>query len=75
MTANDSKSYLGCLYKPVDEWNNAYHCSIGKKPIHVFTAININNYGYLVKNFRAEKLWVWTFYKVFIKCFGRYRIL
>ena len=34
MTANDSKSYLGYLNKLVDEYNNSYHFSIGKKPIH-----------------------------------------
>ena len=33
MTANDSKFYLGYLNKLVDEHNNSYHCSIGKKPI------------------------------------------
>ena len=32
MTPNDSKSYLGYLNKLVDEYNNGYHCSIGKKP-------------------------------------------
>ena len=30
---NNSKSYHGCLNKSVDEYNNTYHCSIGKKPI------------------------------------------
>ena len=33
MTANDSKSYLGYLNKLVDEYNNNYHRSIGKKSI------------------------------------------
>ena len=33
MTANDSKSYLGYLNKLVDEYNNIYHRSVGKKPI------------------------------------------
>ena len=33
MTTNDSKSYLGYLNKSVDEYNNAYHLSVGKKPI------------------------------------------
>ena len=33
MTDNDGKSYLGYLNKLVDEYNNTYHCSIGKKPI------------------------------------------
>ena len=31
MRANDSKSYLGCLNKLVDEYNNTHHRSIGKK--------------------------------------------
>ena len=34
MTANDSKSYPGYLNKLVDEYNNTYHCSIGKNSIH-----------------------------------------
>ena len=34
MTANISKSYQGYLNKLVDEYNNTYHCSTGKKPIH-----------------------------------------
>ena len=34
MTANDSKSYLGYLNKFVDEYNNSYHHSIGKKSIY-----------------------------------------
>ena len=31
MTGNDYKSYLGYLNKVVDEYNNSYHHSIGKK--------------------------------------------
>ena len=34
MTANDNKSYLGCLNKLVDDYKNSYHRSIGKEPIH-----------------------------------------
>ena len=34
MTANESKSYPGYLNKLVDEYNNIYHCSIGKKSIY-----------------------------------------
>ena len=34
MTANDSKSYLSYLNKLVDQYNNAYHTSINKKPIN-----------------------------------------
>ena len=33
-TANHSKFYLGCLIKLVNEYNNTYHHSVGKKPIH-----------------------------------------
>ena len=35
MTANDSKSYLSYLNKLIDEYNNSYHRSIGKKPIGI----------------------------------------
>ena len=34
MTANNSESYLSYLNKLVDQYNNAYHHSIGKKPIN-----------------------------------------
>ena len=34
MTANDSKSYLSYLNKLVDQCNNNYHHSNGKKPIN-----------------------------------------
>ena len=34
MTANNSKSYLAYLNKLVDQYNNTYHHSIGKKPIN-----------------------------------------
>ena len=33
MTANNSKSYLDYLNKLLDEYNNSYHHSNGKKPI------------------------------------------
>ena len=32
MTGNDSKSFLSYLNKLVDQYNNNYHHSIGKKP-------------------------------------------
>ena len=35
MMANNSKSYLGCLNKFVDEYNHSYHSSVSKKPIDV----------------------------------------
>ena len=34
MTANDNKSYLPCLNKLVDQYNNTYHHSINKKRIN-----------------------------------------
>ena len=33
MTANNSDCYLDYLNKLVDEYNNSYHCCIGKKPV------------------------------------------
>ena len=33
LTANDNKSYFGYLNKLVDECNNSYSNSTGKKPI------------------------------------------
>ena len=33
MTAYDIKSYLGYLNKLVDQSNNTFHRSIGKKPV------------------------------------------
>ena len=33
MAANDSKSYLNYMNRLVDQYNNTYHRSIGKKPI------------------------------------------
>ena len=39
MATCDSHSYLDYLDKLVDEYNNTYHHSIGKKPV---------NYGYYV---------------------------
>ena len=41
MTANVSKSYLNYLNKLVDEYNNTYHRSVGKKPIDAnYSALN-----------------------------------
>ena len=39
MTANDNKSYLGCLNRLVDECYNTCHRSIGTKLIYWFTLI------------------------------------
>ena len=44
MTANDSKSYLSYLNKLVDQQNNTYHYSTGKKPIDAnYSALNKKN--------------------------------
>ena len=44
MTVNDSKSYLPYLNKLVDQYNNNYHHSIGKKPINVhYSALTEKN--------------------------------
>ena len=34
MATNDSKCYLSYLNELVEECNNTYHRSIGRKPIH-----------------------------------------
>ena len=34
LTANNKKFYLGFLNKLVDEYNNTYHRSVGKKPVN-----------------------------------------
>ena len=45
MAADDSKSYLFYLNKLVDEYNNSYHYSIGKKPkFKVGDRVRITNY-------------------------------
>ena len=44
MKANDSKSDLAYLNKLVDQYNNTYHHSIGKKAINVdYSALTENN--------------------------------
>ena len=41
MTGNGSKSYLAYLNKFVDQYNNTYHRSFNKKPIHAdYSALN-----------------------------------
>ena len=49
MTANDSKSYLGCLNKLVDENNNTYHCPTGKKFIHSDYSALLRNLNRVIK--------------------------
>ena len=36
MTATDSKSYSSYLNKLADQYNNTYHHSFNKKPIHAY---------------------------------------
>ena len=52
MTANDSKSYHGYLNKLVDEYNNTYHCSIGKTTIDADYSALIEE---IEKNAKAPK--------------------
>ena len=47
MTADDSKFYLSYLNKLVDQYNNTYHHSIGKKPINA-------NYSALTKKIETN---------------------
>ena len=45
MKANDSKSDLAYLNKVVDQYNNTYHHSIGKKAINAdYSALTENNW-------------------------------
>ena len=48
MKYKDSKSCLGYLNKLVDEYNNTYHCSIGKK------SVDANNYSALTKEIETH---------------------
>ena len=47
MTTNDSKSYLGCLNKLVDEYNNSHHRSSYKKLVDA-------DYSALTKEFKSS---------------------
>ena len=52
MTSNDSKSFLSYLNKLVDQYNNAYHHSINKKPINAdYSALTEN----IETNLKARK--------------------
>ena len=43
MTTDNSKSYLNCLSKLVDQYNNTSHHSINKKPINAdYSALTEN---------------------------------
>ena len=45
MKANDTKSDLAYLNKLVDQYNNTYHHSIGKKAINAdYSALTENNW-------------------------------
>ena len=39
MTANDNKSYLSCLNKLVNQYNNTYHHSVNKNTINTDCSI------------------------------------
>ena len=39
MTANNTKSYLNYLNKLIDEYNNTYHGSVGKKSIQAYYSV------------------------------------
>ena len=43
MIDKDSKSCLSYLNKLVDQYNNTYHHSIGKKPINAAYSVLINS--------------------------------
>ena len=47
MAANDSKCYLSYLNKLVDQCNNTYHHSIGKKPINADYSVLKRNLNFL----------------------------
>ena len=47
LRAGDSKSYLSYLNKLVDQYNNTYHHSIGKKPANA-------DYSVLIKKIEAN---------------------
>ena len=44
MTANDRKFYFSCLNKLVDQYNNTYHHTFGKKTINAdYSALTEKN--------------------------------
>ena len=49
MRANDSKYYLLYLNKLLDQYNNTYHHSIGKKSINAGYSTIMNKVGQILK--------------------------
>ena len=65
MTANDGKSYFRYLNKLVDQYNNAYHPSLNKKPINADYSVLIekNEISPKVRNFKVNDIIRITEYK------------
>ena len=55
ITTNDSKFYLSYLNKLVDQYNNTYHCSIGKRSIDADYSdfIEENEWSYKASKFKV----------------------
>ena len=65
MTANDGKSYFRYFNKLVDQYNNAYHPSLNKKPINAdyFVLIEKNEINPKVRKFKVNDIIRITEYK------------
>ena len=65
MTANDGKSYFRYLNKLVDQYNNAYHPSLNKKPINADYSVLIekNEINPNVRKFKVNDIIRITEYK------------
>ena len=65
MTANDGKSYFRYLNKLVDQYNNAYHPSLNKKPINADYSVLIekNEINPKVPKFKVNDIIRITEYK------------
>ena len=65
MTANDDKSYFRYFNKLVDQYNNAYHPSLNKKPINAdyFVLIEKNEINPKVRKFKVNDIIRITEYK------------
>ena len=65
MTANDGKSYFRYFNKLVDQYNNAYHPSLNKKPINADYSVLIekNEINPNVRKFKVNDIIRITEYK------------
>ena len=65
MTANDDKSYFRYFNKLVDQYNNAYHPSLNKKPINADYSVLIekNEINPKVRKFKVNDIIRITEYK------------